>query len=76
MVKGGGESLFRAEVIYKMVSVMRGMQNNETAKVLMDDFRNHYNVLRPHMGIGNCTPAEIARLNFELGRNKIQNLIK
>jgi transposase-like protein len=56
--------------------VMRGMQNNETAKVLMDGFRNYYNVLRPHMGIDNCTPAEMAGLNLELGRNKIQNLIK
>jgi len=56
--------------------VMRGMQNNETAKVLMDGFRNYYNVLRPHMGIDNSTPAEMAGLNLELGRNKIQNLIK
>jgi transposase-like protein len=56
--------------------VMRGMQNNETATVLMDGFRNYYNVLRPHMGIDNCTPAEMAGLNLELGRNKIQNLIK
>jgi transposase-like protein len=56
--------------------VMRGMQNNETAKVLMDGFRNYYNVLRPHMGIDNNTPAEMAGLNLELGRNKIQNLIK
>ena len=56
--------------------VMRGMQNNDTARVLMDGFRNYYNFLRPHMGIENNTPAEIAGLNLELGRNKIQNLIK
>ena len=42
----------------------------------MDGFRNYYNVLRPHMGIDNCTPAEMAGLNLELGRNKIKNLIK
>jgi transposase-like protein len=56
--------------------IMRGMQNNDTAKILMDGFRNYYNILRPHMGIDNCTPAERAGLNLELGRNKIQNLIK
>ena len=56
--------------------VMRGMQNNDTAKVLMDGFRNYYNFLRPHMGIDNNTPAKEAGLNLELGRNKIQNLIK
>lgn len=38
--------------------------------------RNYYNVLRPHMGIDNHTPAEMAGLNLELGRNKMQNLIK
>lgn len=56
--------------------IMRGMQNNDTTRVLMDGFRNYYNVLRPHMGINNNTPAEMAGLNLELGRNKIQNLIK
>lgn len=56
--------------------VMRGMQNNDTATVLMNGFRNYYNVLRPHMGIDNHTPAEMAGINLELGRNKIQNLIK
>ena len=40
--------------------VMRGMQNNDTAKVLMDGFRNYYNFLRPHMGIENNTPAKEA----------------
>ncbi len=42
----------------------------------MDGFRNYYNFLRPHMGIENDTPAHMAGLNLELGRNKIQNLIK
>lgn len=52
------------------------MQNNDTAKVLMDGFRNYYNFLRPHMGIDDNTPANMAGLNLELGRNKIPNLIK
>ena len=56
--------------------VIRGMQNNETAKVLMDGFRNYYNFLRPHMAIGSNTPAKEVGLDLELGRNKIQNLIK
>ena len=56
--------------------VMRGMQNNDTAKVLMDGFRNYYNFLRPHMGIDNNTPAKEAGLNLELGRNRVKDLIK
>ncbi len=56
--------------------VMRGMQSNDTAKVLMDGFRYYYNILRPHIGIDNNTPAIVAGLDLELGRNKIRNLIK
>lgn len=49
---------------------------SDTATVLMNGFRNYYNDLRPHMGIDNQTPAEMAGLNLELGRSKVKNLIK
>jgi hypothetical protein len=55
---------------------MREMQNNDTASILMDGFRNYYNFLRPHMGIDNKTPAKEAGLDLELGRNRVKGLIK
>ena len=56
--------------------VMRGMQNDETGKVLMDGFKDYYNFIRPHMGIKGQTPAEAAGIDLELGRNRIKNLIR
>ena len=55
--------------------VMRGMQNNDTAKVLMDGFRNYYNFLRPHMGIDGKIPSEEAGITIE-GDNKWLTLIQ
>ena len=55
---------------------MRGMQNDETAKRLMDGFKNYYNFLRPHMGLDNNTPANQAHVDLELGRKRVKNLIK
>ena len=62
--------------VRERTKVMRGMQNNDTASILMDGFRNYYNFLRPHMGIDNKTPANMAGLDLELGRNRVKNLIK
>ena len=62
--------------VRERTKVMRGMQNNDTVSILMGGFRNYYNFLRPHMGIDNKTPAKEVGLDLELGRNKIQNLIK
>jgi putative transposase len=56
--------------------VMRGMQNDETGKVLMDGFRDYYNFIRPHQGIEGQTPAEAAGIDLELGRNRYKNLIR
>jgi putative transposase len=64
------------ETVRERDKVMRGMQNDETAKILMSGFRDYYNFLRPHMGIEDKTPAEAAGINLELGRMRIKNLIK
>ena len=53
---------------------MRGFRTDVTP--IVEGHRLYYNVLRPHMGIDNRTLAEMAGLDLELGRNKIQNLIK
>ena len=41
---------------------MRGMQNRETAKLVLEGWLVHYNYLRPHEGLGGETPARIARV--------------
>lgn len=56
--------------------VMRGMQNDETAQILMDGFKNYYNFIRPHQALNGYTPAEMAGLNLDLGENKWLGLIK
>ena len=55
---------------------MRGMNTQETAKVLMDGLKNYYNFLRPHMSLENETPAKEANIDLELGRNRWYSLIR
>lgn len=64
------------ETVREREKIMRGMQNNKTATVLMSGFRDYYNFLRPHMGIDNNTPANEAGIDLELGRKRVKNLIK
>jgi transposase InsO family protein len=44
--------------------VMRGMQNRETARLIMDGWLVHYNFFRPHEALGNKTPGEMAKVGF------------
>jgi putative transposase len=44
--------------------VMRGMQNRETARLIMDGWLVHYNFFRPHEALGNKTPAKVAKAIF------------
>ena len=55
--------------------VMRGMDHAESAQKLVDAFRIHYNFVRNHNSIKK-TPAEQAGIKLDLGKNKIENLIK
>jgi len=55
---------------------MRGMQNEETAKLMMEAFKNYYNFIRPHQALHGLTPAEMAGLDLELGGNKWKGLIE
>ncbi|MFH1141002.1 MAG: IS6 family transposase [Chloroflexota bacterium] len=50
--------------IKQRTKVMRGMQNRETAKIIMDGWLVHYNFFRPHEGLGGKTPGEVARVGF------------
>lgn len=55
--------------------VMRGMNTAESAQKVIEAMRIHYNFCREHSKLGK-TPAEQAGIKLELGKNKIENLIK
>ena len=44
--------------------VMRGMQNRETAKLIVEGWLVHYNFFRPHEALGGRTPAQAAGISF------------
>jgi len=44
--------------------VMRGLKGLETAKLVMDGWRIHYNFFRPHMSLESRTPAEAAGIDY------------
>lgn len=44
--------------------VMRGMQNLETARLVMDGWLVHYNFFRPHESLKGQTPGVVARANY------------
>lgn len=56
--------------------VMRGLDNDESAKKVIDGFWLYYNFLRPHMGLNGKMPAEDAGINLNLNGNKWFELIK
>jgi putative transposase len=45
--------------------VMRALKNRETLKRFMDGWLVNYNYFRPHMALGDKTPAEVAGLNYK-----------
>jgi transposase-like protein len=44
--------------------VMRGLQNLQTARLLLDGWLMHYNFFRPHETLNGRTPAQAAELAF------------
>jgi transposase-like protein len=56
--------------------VLRGLENEKTAKDFLEAFRTYYNFLRPHQALEGKTPAEKAGINLELDRNRWLSLIR
>lgn len=74
--KGLNQKVERLNGIFRdREKVMRGMDHKDSAQKLIDAYRVHYNFIREHGSIKK-TPAEQARINLELGQNKIESLIK
>lgn len=42
--------------------VIWGFKSLDTARLIIDGFVIHYNFFRPHMSLGNKTPAEVAKI--------------
>jgi len=62
--------------VRERLKVMRGMEGIGSGELLMKGFTNYYNFVRPHMGIGNLTPSEKARIMLNLGENRWMSLIR
>ena len=56
--------------------VMRALDTEESTPTFVNGFQIYYNFIRPHMGLDNKTPAEVAGLDLGLGRNRWLSLIK
>jgi transposase-like protein len=56
--------------------VMRGLEDDETAQTIIDGLRIYYNFIRPHQALNGKTPAQRAKLNLKLERNRWISLIK
>jgi len=48
--------------IRERTKVMRGMKSVRTAEIVLDGWNTYYNYMRPHMGLDNKTPAQVAKL--------------
>lgn len=55
---------------------MRGLENAESAQVLMNGFKHYYNFIRPHEALDGDTPALRAGIDLDLGQNKWKGLIE
>jgi len=48
----------------------------EKASTIIEGYRNYYNLIRPHQGLKDKTPAEEASIDLQLGKNKWKSLIE
>jgi transposase-like protein len=62
--------------VRERTKVMRGLDNEDSAQIMIDGNRIYYNFIRPHMALKGLTPAEVASINLELGQNRWESLIR
>lgn len=56
--------------------VMRGLKTDATTEEMLENYRTYYNFIRPHMGLNGKTPAEVAKIDLELEKNRWIGLIE
>jgi len=78
--KKNGEDYFDNNLIERLQGTIR--ERNKTQRGLKDEYspfiRGHqlyYNYIRPHESLFGRTPAEVANLDLNLGKNKWENLL-
>jgi len=54
----------------------RGFDNTKSAEQFFDFFTVYYNFIRKHTSLDKKTPAQVAGLNLNLGRNRMKSLIE
>ena len=52
------------------VKSMRGFQRADTAGIMIAAFRNYHNFIKPHKSNNGVTPAQMAGVGVENGKNK------
>jgi transposase-like protein len=62
--------------VRERTKVMRGLDNEESARRIIEGHRIYYNHIRPHMALNGKTPAEVAGLDLHLKGNKWERIIK
>jgi len=67
---------YNGKIKDRIKSIRSGFKSFNDAKHFMDLRRIIYNYVNPHQELNGKTPAEMAEINLELGRNKLLNLIK
>ena len=60
----------------RIKNIRGGFKNFDDAKCFMDLRRTIHNFVNPHQELNGKTPAEMAGINLDLGRNKLLKLIE
>ena len=60
----------------RIKNIRGGFGSFEGAKYFMDLQRTLHNFVNPHQGLKDKTPAEMAEIKLNLGRNKLLGLIR
>ena len=67
---------YNGKIKDRIKSIRSGFKSFDDTKHFMDLRRVINNFVNPHQELNGKTPAEIAEINLELGRNKLLNLIR
>lgn len=62
--------------IKQRYKIFRGFDNTKSAEKFLDFWTTYYNFIRKHTTLGFKTPAQAAKINLQLQRNKMMSLIK
>ena len=67
---------YNGKIADRIKAIRSGFKSFDDAKCFMDLRRTIHNFVNPNQGLNEKTPAEMAKINLELGRNKLLELIE